>query len=79
MKTILVTLFCCIGLSLTAFLILDRGASDVSFVADEVDALAGLGTVGGGAHTPDEYIDMKQFPAVIKRAALLIYRLTRPQ
>ncbi len=62
---------------LSAFPLLDRGASDVSFVANYVDALAGLGAIGGGAHTQQEYMDVKQFPAVIKRAALLIYRLTR--
>lgn len=54
-----------------------RGAADVSFVAPYVDALAGLGANGGGAHGPGETIDLESFPLQIKRAALLIYRLTR--
>ena len=29
-----------------------RGAADISFVADYVDGLDGLGTMGNGAHTP---------------------------
>ena len=53
-----------------------RGAGDISFVAPKLDGLDGLGArrcpfpgrVGGlGSLTPQ-----------IKRAALLIYRLTRP-
>jgi glutamate carboxypeptidase len=54
-----------------------RGAADVSFVAPYVDALAGLGANGSGAHTPGERIDLETLPLQIKRAALLIYRLTR--
>ncbi|HEU0302197.1 MAG TPA: M20/M25/M40 family metallo-hydrolase [Longimicrobium sp.] len=54
-----------------------RGAADVSFVAPYVDALAGLGANGTGAHTPSERIDLETLPLQIKRAALLIYRLTR--
>jgi glutamate carboxypeptidase len=55
-----------------------RGAADVSFVAPYVDALAGLGANGAGAHGPNETVDLESFPLQIKRAALLIYRLTRP-
>ena len=55
-----------------------RGAADVSFVAPYVEgALAGLGANGSGAHGPNERIDLETFPMQVKRAALLIYRLTR--
>lgn len=54
-----------------------RGAADVSFVAPYTDALAGLGVYGSGSHTVDEQVDLASLPLVIKRAALLIYRLTR--
>ena len=54
-----------------------RGAADVSFVAPYVDALAGLGANGSGAHGPGERIDLETLPLQVKRAALLIYRLTR--
>ncbi len=54
---------------------LKRGAADVSFVAPYSDALAGLGPVGDGGHTPDESIDLASMPTAIKRAAIFIYRL----
>lgn len=54
-----------------------RGAADISFVAEYVDGVDGLGTMGRGAHTPDEYLDLRTFEALTQRAALLIYRLTR--
>lgn len=54
-----------------------RGAADISFVAPYTDALAGLGAMGGEAHTPDEYLDLASMPLAIKRAALLIYRASR--
>lgn len=54
-----------------------RGAADISFVAEYVDGVDGLGTMGRGAHTPDEYMDLRTFEALTQRAALLIYRLTR--
>ncbi len=52
-----------------------RGAADTSFVADYVDCLDGLGTMGKGAHTPNESLDLTTFEALTKRTALLIYRL----
>ena len=52
-----------------------RGAGDISFVAKYVDGLDGLGTMGGGSHTPKEYLDVSSFNDLTKRAALLIYRL----
>ena len=54
-----------------------RGAADISFVAPYTDALAGLGGIGGGGHTPDEYVQLSSLPLAIKRAAILIYRLSR--
>ena len=53
-----------------------RGAADVSFVAPYTDALAGLGALGTGGHTPDERLDLTSLPLAIKRAAILIYRLS---
>ena len=55
----------------------ERGAADISFVAPYVDGLDGLGPFGSDAHTPREQVDLVSLPAVTKRAALLIYRLTR--
>lgn len=55
-----------------------RGAADVSFVADLVDAaLDGLGIVGDGGHTVQETVDLRTLPTQTKKAAVLIYRLTR--
>jgi glutamate carboxypeptidase len=54
-----------------------RGAGDISFVAEFVDCLDGLGASGSGAHAPGETINMKQFPDLIKRNTILLYRLTR--
>ena len=53
------------------------GAGDISFVASFMDSLDGLGASGSGAHAPGETINMKQFPALIKRNTILLYRLTR--
>lgn len=54
-----------------------RGAGDVQFVAPIVDSLDGLGAAGGGAHTPDEWLDIASIERGAIRAAVLIYRLTR--
>jgi len=54
-----------------------RGAGDVSYVAQYLDCLDGLGAPGKGAHAPGETIDLKAFPKLVERAALMIYRLTR--
>ena len=54
-----------------------RGAADISFVADYVAGLDGLGSMGTGAHTPQETINLKTFNALIQRTAIFIYRLTR--
>jgi glutamate carboxypeptidase len=54
-----------------------RGAADVSFVAPYTDALAGLGALGEGGHTPNESLELDSMTLAIKRAAILIYRLSR--
>ncbi len=56
-----------------------RGAGDISYVAKYTDGIDGLGASGRGAHAPGETINLKEFPFLIQRAALLIYRLTRTQ
>ena len=53
-----------------------RGAADVSFVSPYTDALAGMGPMGEGGHTPHETIDLASLPLAIKRTAILIYRLS---
>jgi glutamate carboxypeptidase len=54
-----------------------RGAADVSFVAPLIPALDGLGTMGTGAHTPNETVNLKTLEQLTQRTALLIYRLIR--
>ena len=54
-----------------------RGAGDISYVANYLDCLDGLGASGTGAHAPGEIINLQQYPQLIKRTAILIYRLTR--
>jgi len=54
-----------------------RGAGDVAFVTHLIPGLDGLGATGGGAHAHGEYADLDTLPRQIKRAAVLIYRLTR--
>jgi len=56
----------------------ERGAADISFVSADVGAaLDGLGVVGDGGHTVEEMVDLGTLPFMAKRAAVLIYRLTR--
>jgi len=54
-----------------------RGAADISFVAPHVASIDGLGSWGGKAHAPGEWMDIKGFRMATKRAALFLYRLTR--
>lgn len=54
-----------------------RGAGDISYVAAYADCLDGLGASGRGAHAPGETLNTKEFPNLMKRAAVFIYRLTR--
>lgn len=53
-----------------------RGAADISFIAEYVDGLDGLGVMGNGAHSPSETINLKTFIPLTERAALLIHRLS---
>ena len=54
------------------------GAADVSFVAGEVPMiLDGIGMMGDGGHTVNETADLRVLPSQTKRAALLLYRLSR--
>jgi glutamate carboxypeptidase len=57
------------------------GAADVSFVADVVPMkIDGVGLSGRDDHTTKETADLRMLPVQIKRAALLLYRLsTKPQ
>ena len=56
-----------------------RGAGDISYIAKYVDCIDGLGASGRGAHAPGETINLKEFPYLIQRAAILIYRLTHTE
>ncbi|MEE4202526.1 MAG: M20/M25/M40 family metallo-hydrolase [Halieaceae bacterium] len=58
---------------------LRRGAADIAFVAPYTDALAGLGALGAGAHTPNESLELDSIGLAIKRAAILIHRLSAQQ
>jgi glutamate carboxypeptidase len=54
------------------------GAADISFVAEHVDmALDGLGLMGWGGHTVKEVADIGTLNSQSKRAALLMWRLSR--
>jgi glutamate carboxypeptidase len=54
------------------------GAADVSFVAGHVPMiLDGVGLMGDGGHTVNETADLSGLPSQTKRAALLLYRLSR--
>jgi glutamate carboxypeptidase len=54
-----------------------RGAADSSFVAGDVDTLAGLGAAGGGTHAEGEWVALDSLTRQASRAAILITRLTR--
>jgi glutamate carboxypeptidase len=54
-----------------------RGAGDISYVAKYLNCLDGLGASGRGAHAPGETMNINEYPKLIKRAAILLYRLTR--
>ena len=63
--------------AMTAFDPRARGAGDISFVSPPLPALDGLGLGGNGEHTLDESTDLSTAPELIKRTAVLLYRLTR--
>ncbi len=54
-----------------------RGAGDISWIAQYVDCLDGLGPSGSGAHAPGETIKLNEWQKLTERAALFVYRLTR--
>ncbi|WP_339813635.1 M20/M25/M40 family metallo-hydrolase [uncultured Imperialibacter sp.] len=56
-----------------------RGAGDISFIAEYIDGLDGLGAMGKGSHSPEEYVDLTTLDSQIKRAAILIYRLSKEE
>lgn len=53
-----------------------RGAGDISFIAQYIDCLDGLGAMGGNAHAPGEFINLNSLVSIEKRVALLFYRIT---
>jgi glutamate carboxypeptidase len=55
-----------------------RGAGDVQFAAPYTVGIDGLGATGTGAHTDDEDLEIASIERGAIRAAILIYRLTRP-
>ena len=56
----------------------NAGAADVSFVEGLVEmAIDGLGPGGGNDHTVNEWIDLPTLAVQIKRAAVLMHRLTQ--
>jgi glutamate carboxypeptidase len=55
----------------------DRGAGDISFVAADVDSLAGMGASGSGSHAPGETVDIPSIFTQAKRTAILLTRLSR--
>ncbi len=65
--------------NITAFDPIKRGAGDISFVAPLLDGLDGLGTGGSRSHTVEEWLELDSVAPQIKRAALLIDRLTHDE
>jgi glutamate carboxypeptidase len=55
----------------------ERGAGDISYIANIIPGLDGLGGTGAKSHAKGEYAELDTMPRQIKRTALLIYRLTR--
>ncbi len=55
---------------------LKRGAGDISFVAADVDGLAGLGPHSTGDHAPGEAVDIPSISRQATRAAILMSRLS---
>lgn len=56
----------------------NRGAGDIAYISGIIPGLDGIG-IGGGqnSHAKGESADIESLPMLTKRAALLIYRLTR--
>jgi glutamate carboxypeptidase len=55
----------------------DRGAGDISFVAADVDSLAGMGPASTGSHTASETVYIPTIFKQAKRAAILMSRISR--
>ncbi|HWT41508.1 MAG TPA: M20/M25/M40 family metallo-hydrolase [Sphingopyxis sp.] len=55
---------------------LKRGAGDISFVAADVNGLAGLGPYSTGDHAPGEAVDIPSISRQATRAAILMSRLS---
>lgn len=56
-----------------------RGAGDISYLAQYLHCLDGIGASGTGAHAPGEILKLNEYPKLIKRAAVLMYRLIHEQ
>ena len=54
-----------------------RGAGDLSFVAPFIDGVEGLGALGGGAHSPNESVNLPALTMQTERAAVMLYRLSK--
>lgn len=55
-----------------------RGGGDISGVAHLIDGgLIGMGPAGEGSHAPGETINLESLPLQAKRAALMMYRLSK--
>lgn len=54
---------------------LKRGAGDISFVAVDVDGLAGLGPYSTGDHAPGEKVELPSIERQATRAAILMSRI----
>jgi hypothetical protein len=56
----------------------ERGAGDIAFVSSLISGLDGIGGENGdNSHAPGEWAELASFPTLTKRAAILLYRLTR--
>ena len=58
---------------------MERGAGDIAFVCEDgrLACLDGLGAFGDDDHAPGEFLELDTLPLQVKRAAVLMYRLTR--
>jgi glutamate carboxypeptidase len=52
-----------------------RGAGDLSFVAPYVAGMDGLGAIGGGSHSPEEWVNLRSLEMQTARATILMARL----
>ncbi len=56
---------------------LKRGAGDISFVANDLPGLVGLGPSSRGDHAPGETVDLNSIKRQAKRAAILMSRIAK--